>query len=182
MVDFPFCKNSTSFVVSYLIQLADNIETADEESIQSNRFLRMFCVYRSVCDENDKVIAHYVLVIGYIGGNCQEDCFYKITEPSNEVGEVWIAIPSGDGFYQKHFANAKMSDCEQELTSMDIRVQNELISEMNQFLIYDDLSDFFYYNTACIAMSSSNFVRSDEFPSALLSRLCKTFWPFSVSW
>jgi hypothetical protein len=168
--------------VSYLIQLADNIETADEESIQSIRFLRMFCVHRSVCDENDKVIAHYVLVIGYTGGNCQEDCFYKITEPSNERGEVWIAIPSGDGLYQKHFVNSHMSDCEQELTSMDIKMQNELISEMNRFLIYDDLSDFFYYNTACNTLSTSKFSCSAEFPLALLKRLCSTFWPFSVSW
>ena len=168
--------------MSYLIQLADNIETADEESIQSIRFLRMLCVHGSVYDENEKVSTHYVLAIGYTGGNCQEDCFYKITEPSNEGGDVWIANPSGDGFYQKHFSNAKMSDCEQELTSMDIKMQNELISEMNQFLIYDDLSDFFYYNTACNSLSSSNFVRSDEFPNALLPRLCATFWPFSVSW
>jgi len=168
--------------VSYLIQLADNIETADEESVQSIRFLRMFCVHKGVYDENEKVIAHYVLAIGYAGGNCQEDCFYKITEPSNEGGEVWIAIPSGDGLYQKHFANAHLSDCEQELTSIDIKMQNELISEMNQYLIYDDLSDFFYYNTVCNALPSSNFVRSDEFPNALLPRLSNTFWPFSVSW
>ena len=168
--------------MSYLIQLADNIETADEESIQSSRFLRMFCAHRRVFDENEAVYTHYIIAVGYEGGNCQGDYLYKVSETNLEYGEVRIAIPSGDCFFMKHFVNDQISDCNEEMTAIDVKIQNELISEVNQYLIYDDLSDFFYYNTACNALPSSNFVSSDEFPSALLPRLSNTFWPFSVSW
>ena len=168
--------------MSYLIQLADSIETADEESIQSSRFLRMFCAHRRVFDENEAVYTHYIIAVGYEGGNCQGDYLYKVSETNLEYGEVRIAIPSGDCFFMKHFVNDQISDCNEEMTAIDVKMQSELISEMNQYLIYDDLSDFFYYNTACNAVSSSDFVRLDEFPSALLPRLCATFWPFSVSW
>ncbi len=168
--------------MSYLIQLADNIETADEESIQSIRFLRMFCAHRRFFDENEAVYIHYIIAVGYEGGNCQGDYLYKVSETNLEYDEVRIAIPSGDCFFMKHFVNDQISDCNEEMTAIDVKMQNELISEMNQYLIYDDLSDFFYYNTACNTLSTSNFSCSAEFPLALLKRLCATFWPFSVSW
>ena len=67
--------------------------------------LRIFSLHKCIFDKETKNFIHFLVVIGYSGGGCQEECFYKINGSNFEKSTIQISTSAGDSFYQFSFKN-----------------------------------------------------------------------------
>ena len=91
--------------MNILIKLAEKEHGSDQLPCSSIRNLRIFALHKSIFNSESKTFVHYLVVIGYSGGGCQEECFFKIDGSNLEKCTVWISQSTGDYFYQLSYKN-----------------------------------------------------------------------------
>ena len=164
-----------------LIQLVKKESEGELPADSSIRSLMIFALHRSIFDNEKKTFIHFLMVIGYSGGGCQEECFYKIEGSNLEKSTVLISTSSGDLFYQFSFQNQNCSELEKELNEFDKQIQLEFTDSINNHLSYNsELGYYFYDNLNSII--NNGLMITDKFPIRILRFLKNVYWPFSVSW
>jgi hypothetical protein len=168
--------------MNVLIQIAkDNAEEIKSTAL-SSRFLRMFCLHKSIFVKEQKLFNHYLLAIGYAGGGIQETCFYKI-EGSNLIkSKISIATSIGDIYFQHKYENQILIDEEFAFLESDLKAQNELIDNISNYLHYDDLIECYVYNNDCNFIKNKEFEINSRFPLKTLTFLNDVYWPFLTFW
>ncbi len=122
---------------------------------------------------------HFLVVIGYSGGGCQEECFYKIEGSNLGKSTIQISTSAGGLMYQFSFKNQNIVELEIEMNQFDRQIQWEFIEEINKRLLYDDGSDYFFYDNRNSKIKSG-FLITDKFPKRILKFLQNVYWPFST--
>ena len=89
-----------------LIQLERNESGSSSPLDSSIRSLRIFSSHKCIFDKETERQEHFDKVIGYSGGGCQEECFYKINGSNFEKSTIQISTSAGDSFYQFSFKNS----------------------------------------------------------------------------
>jgi hypothetical protein len=152
------------------------------QSDHSVRSLRIFCLHKTVYDIEKFAFIHYLVVIGYSGGACQEECFYKMEGSNPRKSSIWISTSSGDSFYQYFFNGNFLQEKQIEISHSDLKIQSKFIEEMKFFLAYNADSDYFYYRSECEFLREKEFASTTHFPFRILNFLRDVYWPFSTHW
>jgi hypothetical protein len=168
--------------VNILIQLAKDNAGEKKSAALSSRFLRMFCLHKSIFVKEQKIFNHYLLAIGYAGGGSQETCFYKIEGSDLIKSKISIATSIGDYYFQHKYDNQVLTGEEFELLESDSNAQNELIDNISNYLHYDEAMECYVYNNDCNFIKNKEFEMNSKFPLKTLSFLKDVYWPFSTYW
>jgi len=156
--------------MNILIQIS--LESSKDDSFElSSRQLRMFAIHKSIFNESSKEFIHYILAIGYAGGDCQEECFYKIEGSNLDKASIFIASTIADHFYQYTYHNQQLNEEENEWSQEDIKVNEDLIIHLNSYLYFDNNANCYTYKT------ESNFVKNNEFAIRFKISNKNTFLP-----
>lgn len=164
-----------------LIQTDDNVSEGELPPDTALRSLRLFSIHKCIFDKKIESFIHFLVVYGYSGGGCQDECFYKLSGSDLEKSIVHISTSAGDLFYQYIFENQNRTEIEVELSKFDRQIQLEFIEETNKHLVHDDAADFYFYDNR----NSDNkgvFLISDKFPLRIIKFLQGVYWPFSTHW
>ncbi|MBK6953814.1 MAG: hypothetical protein IPH24_17730 [Crocinitomicaceae bacterium] len=164
-----------------LIQLASEESGSSSTPDSSIRSLRIFASHKSIFDKETNTFTNFLLVIGYSGGGCQEECFYKIDGSNLEKSTVWISTSAGDSFYQFSFKYQKIVELETEMNQFDRQIQSEFLESINKYLSYDEVLDYYFYDYRN-PIVNSGFMITDKFPIRVLKFLKNVYWPFSTNW
>lgn len=165
--------------MNILIQLSVKEYGSDQLPYSSIRNLRIFALHKSIFNSESKTFVHYLVVIGYSGGGCQEECFFKIDSSNLEKCTVLISQNVGDYFYRLSFKNQNIVEIETEMSLFDKQIQNHFIEAINKKLSYDENLGFYFYNNQ-YSLIYNGFMISDKFPITLLNFLNNIYWPFST--
>jgi len=160
------------------IQLTNNLSRGCSPLDSSIRSLRIFSLHKSILDKKTKSFVHFFVVIGYNGGDVQEECFYKIDGSNLEKSPIHISTSAGDIFYQFSYKNHNLINFEFELGQLDRQIQREFIEEINKYLLYDDGADYYFYDNRNSNIKNG-FLITDKFPIKILKFLQNVYWPFS---
>jgi hypothetical protein len=167
--------------VDVLVQLSKK-ESGDELSpVFSIRSLRIFSLHKSIYNEEKKIFIHFILVIGYTGGGCQEECLYKIEGSNLEKSSIFISTSAGGSVFQYYFSNLKLIEFDSEMCDSDLEIQNEFIDQVNNFLTYNEAADYFFFDKSTL-LNNNGFMITEKFPLRTLKFLNTVYWPFSTSW
>lgn len=147
-------------------------------SIQS---LKLFSLHKSSFDEDKKIFIHYFLVIGYAGGGCQEECFYKIEGSNMQNSAILISTSAGDIYYQYLYSGRRTVAEETELTEVDTNIQNQFIEVANNYLMYNEDMCFYFLNNNSL-LGTNGLLTTNKFPIQKLKFLNNVYWPFSTYW
>ena len=164
-----------------LIQLENKESVSYSAPDDGVRSLKIFTTHKSVFDKESKTFNHFLVVIGYSGGGCQEECFYKISSSNFEKSTVLISTSVGDSFYQFSYKNKELFELESEMSQFDKQIQREFIETTNKYLSYDDILNYFFFDIRKITLESG-FMVDVKFPIKILNFLKNVYWPFSASW
>ena len=167
--------------MNYLIQLANNEIGAGSVLNSSVRSLRIFSSHKCVYDSEEKMFIHFLVVIGYSGGGCQDECLYKIYGSNLEKSTIQISTSAGDSFFHYTFRNQNIVQLETELNHFDKQIQGEFLESISKYLLYDDELDCFLFNNTSINITNGFFI-TDKFPLRTLKYLKNVYWPFSTHW
>ncbi len=138
-------------------------------------------MHKCVFDKKTKSFIHYLVVIGYSGGGCQDECFYKVDGSNLGKSIIHVSTSAGDFIYPFSFKNQKIVELEIEMNQFDRQIQLEFIEEINKYLLYDDGADFYFYDNRNSNIKSG-FLITDKFPIKILKFLQNVYWPFSTHW
>ena len=167
--------------MNILVQIS--LESSKGSSFElSSRQLRMFAIHKSIFNESSKKFIHYILAIGYAGGDCQEECFYKIEGSNFEKASIFIASFIGGNFYQYTYYNHQLNEEEKVWSQDDLKVKEDLIIHLNSYLYFDDNANCYAYKTESNFVKNNEFAIDSKFPIKTLSYLKKVYWPFLTSW
>jgi len=167
--------------MNYLIQLANN-ETGKSSALDSSvRSLRIFSSHKCIYDSETKMFIHFLVVIGYSGGGCQDECFYKIHGSNLEKSTIQISTSAGDSFYHFSFKNQTIVQLETELNDFDKQIQGEFLESNRKYILYNDELDYFFFDNSS-ANVTNGFLIIDKFPIRILKFLKNVYWPFSTHW
>ena len=164
-----------------LIQLARNESGSSSPLDSSILSLRIFSLHKCIFDKETKNFIHFLVVIGYSGGGCQEECFYKINGSNFEKSTIQISTSSGDSFYQFSFKNQNIVELETEMNQFDRQIQSEFIESINKYLLYNDGLGYFFFDNRNPNVNSG-FLKTGKFPIRILKNLKNVYWPFSTHW
>ena len=164
-----------------LIQLANKESGGQSPADSSIRSLRIFSSHKCIYDKDDKTFIHYIVVIGYSGGGCQEECFYKIGGSNLEKSTIQISTNAGDSFFHYTFRNQNLVQLETELNHFDKQIQGEFLDSISKYLLYDDELDYFFFDNSSNSVTNS-FLIIDKYPIRILKFLKNVYWPFSTHW
>lgn len=167
--------------MNILIQLSAKQHGSDQLPHSSIRNLRIFALHKSIFNSESKTFVHYLVVIGYSGGGCQEECFFKIDNSNLEKCTVWISQNVADYFYQLSYNNQNIVEIETEINQFDKQIQHHFIEEINKNLSYNENLGYYFYSNQN-SLSCNSFKISDKFPIRLLIFLNNVYWPFSKHW
>jgi hypothetical protein len=167
--------------MNILIQLSAKENGSEQFQCSSIRNLRIFALHKSIFNSESKTFVHYLIVIGYSGGGCQEECFFKIDSSNLEKCTVSISQNVGDYFYQLSYNNQKITKLENEMTQFDKQILDDFFEVINNNLSYNENLCYYFYSNQN-SMSNSDFTISDKFPIRLLYFLNNVYWPFSTYW
>ena len=164
-----------------LIQLASNESGRSSPLDFTTRSLRIFSLHKCVFDKEKKNFIHFLVIIGYTGGGCQEECFYKIDGSNLEKCTVEISTSAAGSFYQFSYKNQKIIELETEINQFDRQIQSEFLEAINKHLVYiERLGCFLYENRSSIV--HKGFLITDKFPIRIFKFLKNVYWPFSTHW
>ncbi len=164
-----------------LIQLSTKERRSDPLQCSSIRHLSIFALHKIIFNSESKTFVHYLIVIGYSGGGCQEECFFKVDSSNLEKSTVWISRSASDFFYQLSYKNQNIVEIETEMNQFDKQIQNEFIESINKNLYYNETSGYYFYSNEK-PMIGNDFMVSNKFPIRLLKFLNNVYWPFSAHW
>lgn len=164
-----------------LIQLANKESGVQSSTDSSIRSLRIFSSHKCIYDKEAKRFIHYIVVIGYSGGGCQEECFYKIDGSNLEKSTIQISTSSGDSFFHYTFRNQNLVQLETELNHFDKQIQGEILDSISKYLLYDGELDYFFFDNSSNSVTKG-FLIIDKFPKRILKFLKNVYWPFSTHW
>lgn len=164
-----------------LIQLANKESGVQSSTDSSIRSLRIFSSHKCIYDKEAKSFIHYIVVIGYSGGGCQEECFYKIGGSNLEKSTIQISTSSGDSFFHYTFSNQNLVQLETELNHLDKQIQGEILDSISKYLSYDGELDYFFFDNSSNSVTNG-FLIIDKFPMRILKFLKNVYWPFSTHW
>lgn len=167
--------------MNILIKLAEKEHGSDQLPCSSIRNLRIFALHKSIFNSESKTFVHYLVVIGYSGGGCQEECFFKIDGSNLEKCTVWISQSTGDYFYQLSYKNQNIVEIETEMNQFDKQIQNQFFELIDKNLSYDDNLGYYFYNNQNSTICNG-FLITDTFPIRLLNFLNSVYWPFATYW
>lgn len=164
-----------------LIQCAEN----PNELLATNgsiRDLRIFALYNRKFLANTNSFRHYVTVIGYSGGGCQEEYPYLI-HGSNISNSKITFTPSSYPIYweQEYYAN-EIIETSINLDEMDTEVFNEFQEAISKYLEYSEEEGCYLINLENEALKNGSFYATPKFPIKILEELNSIYWPFSTSW
>jgi hypothetical protein len=163
--------------MEFLIQYSDDcIEN------QSIRNLRIFSGYKKIFLPASNSFRHYVVVIGYSGRGCQEECSYVMygSNPiTSKINRAYSSFPT-DWEYE-HF-NKETNEVTIELDEMDKKVFKEFQNVINKYLLYSEEEDCFIINLENEEIIDTTFYTTPKFPIKILVQLNSVYWPFSTSW
>jgi hypothetical protein len=167
--------------MNILVQIS--LESSKDDSFElSSRQLRMFAMHKSIFNESSKKFIHYILAIGYTGGDSQEECFYKIEGSNLDKASIFIASTIADHFYQYTYHNQQLNEEEKEWSQEDLKVIEDLIIHLNSYLYFDNNANCYAYKTESNYLKNNIFTMDSKFPIKTLSYLKKVYWPFLTSW
>jgi len=167
--------------MNLLIQFSTTEHGSDRLPCSSIRNLRIFALHKSIFNSESKTFVHYLVVIGYSSGDCQEECFFKIDSSNLEKCTVWISQNAGDNFYQLSYKSQNIVETETELNQFDKQIQTQFIEAIHKNLSYNENLDYWYFNNQNPS-NSNGYLIIDKFPIRLLKFLNNVYWPFSTHW
>ena len=164
-----------------LIQYA---EKPDELLVknQSIRDLRIFAVYNRKFLAKKNSFRHYVAVIGYSGGGCQEEYSYVIHGSNTSNSKITIAASTLPTYWEQEYYKNELIETSIELDEIDSVVFNDLQVAMSQYLVFSEKEDCYIINLENEALKNGSFYATPKFPIKILEELNSIYWPFSTNW
>jgi hypothetical protein len=164
-----------------LIQYA---EKPDELLVknQSIRDLRIFALYNRKFLANTNSFRHYVAVIGYSGGACQEEYSYVIHGSELSNSKITFTPSSYPTYWEQEYFDNEIIEASIDLDEMDTEVFNEFQVAMSQYLVFSEKEDCYMINLENEALKNGSFYATPKFPIKILEELNSIYWPFSTNW
>ena len=164
-----------------LIQYA---EKPDELLVknQSIRDLRIFALYNRKFLANTNSFRHYVAVIGYSGGGCQEEYSYVIHGSELSNSKITYTPSSYPTYWEQEYFDNEIIEASINLDEMDTEVFNEFQEAISKYLEYSQDEGGYLINLENEELHNTSFYATPKFPLKILEELNTIYWPFSTSW
>ena len=164
-----------------LIQYA---EKPDELLVknQSIRDLRIFALYNRKFLAKTNSFRHYVAVIGYSGGGCQEEYSYVIHGSDVSNSKITIAASTLPTYWEQEYYKNELIETSIELDEVDSVVFNDFQVAISQYLEYSEEDGCYLINLENEKLITTTFYATPKFPLKILEELNTIYWPFSTSW
>jgi hypothetical protein len=133
-------------------------------------------------DVIQKKYIHHLLVVGYAGGNTQEQCFYKVVGSNLEKGDIWISKSIESAAFDLFFTNGIISQTDTVMSESDLEIQHMLNRELDNYVTYDSETDFYFLKDNLSAIEYKKFQMTNKFPLKIIRFLANVYWPFSTIW
>ena len=164
-----------------LIQYA---EKPDELLVknQSIRDLRIFAVYNRKFLAKTNSFRHYLAVIGYSGGGCQEEYSYVIHGSELSNSKITFTPSSYPTYWEQEYFDNEIIEASIDLDEMDTEVLNEFQEAVSKYLEYSEDEGGYLINLENEELHNISFYATPKFPLKILEELNSIYWPFSTSW
>ena len=164
-----------------LIQYA---EKPDELLVknQSIRDLRIFALYNRKFLAKTNSFRHYVAVIGYSGGGCQEEYSYVIHGSDISNSKITFTASSYPTYWEQEYNENEIIEVSIDLDEMDTEVFNEFQVTISRYLEYSEDDGCYLINLENDKKINNTFYATPKFPIKILEKLNSIYWPFSTSW
>jgi hypothetical protein len=149
---------------------------------QTIRNLSFFGLYERKFSSKINSFKHYLMVIGYSGGMCQEECSYVIHGSNINNSKILIAFSAFPIYWDKEFSNNELNEISTEIDEDDNEVFKKFQEVMLEYVVYDDEKECYLINAENELLTKSSFYSTPTFPTKRLVELKKVYWPFSISW
>lgn len=113
-----------------------NINNTIEFKSQSIRDLKILALYQKKFLSDNQIFKHYLQIIGYSGGVCQEECSFVINGSDFDNSRISIAHSIFPTFWEKEYFKNELIDVSYELHKFDVTVFNEFQKIITQYVIY----------------------------------------------
>ena len=164
-----------------LIQCAEN----PNELLATNRSirdLRIFALYNRKFLVNTNSFRHYVTLIGYSGGGCQEEYSYVIHGSDISNSKITFTSSSYPTYWEQEYNENEIIEVSIDIDEMDTEVFNEFQVAISQYLEYSEDDGCYLINTENKTLKNGSFYATPKFPINILEELNTIYWPFSTSW
>jgi hypothetical protein len=163
-----------------LIQIQNKQENVLDKN-QSTRNLSLFSLYERKFSSEINSFKHYLMVIGYSGGMCQEECSYVIHGSNINNSKIVFTFSTFPIYWDKEFLNNELKEISTEIDEDDNEVFKKFQEVMSQYVVYDDKKECYLINAENHLLRESSFYSTPTFPTKRLAELKKVYWPFSIS-
>lgn len=161
------------------------IQIKNENVLDKNQTIRnlsFFGLYERKFSSKINSFKHYLMVIGYSGGMCQEECSYVIHGSNINNSKILIAFSTFPIYWDKEFSNNELNEISTEIDEDDNEVFKKFQEVMLEYVVYDDEKECYLINAENELLTKSSFYSTPTFPTKRLVELKKVYWPFSISW
>ena len=167
------------------MEILIQIQNKQEKILDKNRSIRdlsLFSLYERKFSSEINSFKHYLMVIGYSGGMCQEECSYVIQGSNINNSKIFVSFSTFPTYWDKEFLNNELKEIAIEIDKDDIEVFNKFQVAMSEYVVYDNEKECYLINTENDLLTKSSFYSTPTFPTKRIAELKKVYWPFSISW
>lgn len=149
---------------------------------QSIRTLRIFALYNRKFLSNLNSFRHYLVVIGYSGGACQEECSYVIHGSNRSNSKITFTASIFPNYWEHEYNKNGLIETSIELDKVDSEVFSDFEVALSQYLVYSEKEDCYLVNINSETLKNGSFYATPKFPIKILEEVNSIYWPFSTSW